>query len=1001
MRMFYQALPDYRALVIENERDFRTELVYLIESLDMGFSVIDEASDYEEALQLLDSGDYDLLITDINLTDAATFQVGDRDGIALANYARQNCKIPSIFLTAFADYDTEVVKKAAASDPIGFIRKQGSEIGEEVQVLITLALRRLEQSRRERELTLQLESVVKHIGEALLYINDDGLIIDFNDDAATLLGQRPDALIDQHWEDVVRLETTEGVGEQPLRSIINAGLSARLPFLALRQPDGSSALVSIYVALTEHLRQECTMLVIKDLQKDRTFLEPSHLETGSTIAMFGLVPAATNTAFDPVQQKISLLRLQSALLTRIRASDSARKGTTTSVALFLPDTDEGSGLTIVRSLVFDLEVEFARQNSPMHVYAGLAHRGADQSINATVATAIDALDRAQSGLRERVLGASALTQVRDEEYHSHSTDAESSFLSQAFAVTERTLAAPMSDVTSTEALSAVLAAALEEIESLSFFGLYISTTNDGGHWFCLRQRGPKGAFVACDLSALPDQIAKQIVRQHRSAPLAVSTLSLSDANVILCSLRQADQLLGQLFIVSSMPALTDRVFTMSEAQIAGVWGRYLGQLLLQCADYHQLKAPKNPQNQADYNLYALADATQELATVRLLLNTDTPIALVGSSGMAVEQLLIHAAETVTPPLANGLRVIDHKEWDSGVGEVDAEPFIRLLQTQESTLLVVQDPDRLPLELQSVLGEAMLSRQIWSNGAAHALPRLRFAVSLSQPPLALCNEGRLHERLASALGAGVVTLPTISGDADHAIRWAEKILAAENQLTNSRRRFDDGALSAISSHSWGGNIEELQARIRTAIARSPRQAIGALDLDLYRLRAVDQDSNALGMSGNSPAILSEKADYAIEAALEIAIQMVDPPPVGEWLEDELTDALLDAHEGDSDPVARSAEALNIDARVFNAWLKRSSQSAAERQAAPFWLNTRLTLRPGYDTAGRLEAVLRGQARDLVLQKLILGAYRAPRERILQIAGCSLEDYLEVLNRVSRL
>lgn len=280
--MYRQTPPEYHALVVENERDIRNELIYTIESLDLGITVVDEASDYDSAVELLDEQLVDLLITDINLLDAPRFEVGVRDGTALALYAREKHGIPTLFLTAFADYDPEVAIRAAASDPVGFIQKQGDGIEAETRALMTLALRRLERLRREHEHAEQLAKIVRHVGEVLIYLDEDGRVLDFNLRAAELLGLEPEDLIDQHWDDILPLDRRHPDADT-LASLINRPDGGSYLITTLRRAEGTPIVARVTALETEHHRQWCTLLLIKRQEREEASGD-SALPLGAVVA---------------------------------------------------------------------------------------------------------------------------------------------------------------------------------------------------------------------------------------------------------------------------------------------------------------------------------------------------------------------------------------------------------------------------------------------------------------------------------------------------------------------------------------------------------------------------------------------------------------------------------------------------------------------------------------------------------------------------------------------
>ncbi|MFT7287900.1 MAG: DNA-binding NtrC family response regulator [Halieaceae bacterium] len=395
MALFRKSPPEYLALVVENERDFRADLVYTVETLDIGISVRAEASSFEDALEQLHNAKFDLLITDINLTDEARFTVGVRDGIELARYAREHCNIPTIFLTAFANDDPDVVSQATACDPITFIQKQTGGIGSQTRDMICLALRRMELIRRERETARQLQAVIGHIGKALLYIDSVGHIFDFNDGASALLEQPGEALIDQYWEDVIRIETFSGIDLHTLRTLIASRQSARLPAVAIKLLSGRSLLSSLYAAPAEHHRERCMLFVLQDLQDDVDQMAAIEIEPGDTLALVGLTMRSDEVGFDPVQHRLIMQELQAAILTRTGSEDSVNRSVSNSIGVVLRASDEVNSLWRINALIAQLHAQLIKRYPAMHLYAGLASRSAQRSLNATVAGALDALDQAQ------------------------------------------------------------------------------------------------------------------------------------------------------------------------------------------------------------------------------------------------------------------------------------------------------------------------------------------------------------------------------------------------------------------------------------------------------------------------------------------------------------------------------------------------------------------------------------------------------------------------------
>jgi DNA-binding LytR/AlgR family response regulator len=81
---------------------------------DIGYEVSGDAMSAEEALAVLEKGDTDLAMLDINIK-------GDKDGIWVAEQIRKKYKIPFIFLTAFSDAVS--VEAASRTHPAGYLVK--------------------------------------------------------------------------------------------------------------------------------------------------------------------------------------------------------------------------------------------------------------------------------------------------------------------------------------------------------------------------------------------------------------------------------------------------------------------------------------------------------------------------------------------------------------------------------------------------------------------------------------------------------------------------------------------------------------------------------------------------------------------------------------------------------------------------------------------------------------------------------------------------------------
>lgn len=101
-----------RILVVEDE--FVTLDTICDELEEIGYDISGAAMKAEEAIEILEKKDTDLVLLDIQLK-------GDKNGIWLGKQIQAKYKIPFIFLTAYSDSKT--VKEAAETNPSAYLVK--------------------------------------------------------------------------------------------------------------------------------------------------------------------------------------------------------------------------------------------------------------------------------------------------------------------------------------------------------------------------------------------------------------------------------------------------------------------------------------------------------------------------------------------------------------------------------------------------------------------------------------------------------------------------------------------------------------------------------------------------------------------------------------------------------------------------------------------------------------------------------------------------------------
>ncbi len=171
-----------RILVVEDEVVIALDIGQQLR--EMGYAPVGHATHGEQAVALAAELRPDLVLMDIQLA-------GAMDGISAAQAIRAEFGLPVVFVTAFAADET--LARAQLTEPYGYILKPYSE--REMRTVIEMALykhradRRLQQSLDlQRESALQTQAILDNMSDALVTIDEQGLIESFNLAASAVFG---------------------------------------------------------------------------------------------------------------------------------------------------------------------------------------------------------------------------------------------------------------------------------------------------------------------------------------------------------------------------------------------------------------------------------------------------------------------------------------------------------------------------------------------------------------------------------------------------------------------------------------------------------------------------------------------------------------------------------------------------------------------------------------------------------------------------------------------
>ncbi|HEX8269608.1 MAG TPA: response regulator [Flavobacterium sp.] len=143
-------------LVVEDELIISHDMCSML--IKMGYDVIGDAMDYDEAISLLEKQTPDLILLDINLN-------GRRDGIDLATEINRRFQIPFIFTTSHSDPAT--LQRARETNPVNYLVKPFKQ--EQLYTAIEMGLSNAGEKDRSKE---SAESDGPILIKGVLFIKD-------------------------------------------------------------------------------------------------------------------------------------------------------------------------------------------------------------------------------------------------------------------------------------------------------------------------------------------------------------------------------------------------------------------------------------------------------------------------------------------------------------------------------------------------------------------------------------------------------------------------------------------------------------------------------------------------------------------------------------------------------------------------------------------------------------------------------------------------------------
>ena len=195
-------MPKANILIVEDEAVVAADLAGKLERA--GYRSIGIACDGEDAVETAKALVPDLVLMDIRLA-------GSIDGIKTAERIQAFRNIPIVYLTAHSDMAT--LRRAAATEPFGYILKPFEE--RDVTTQIEIALFKHQAERRLRESEERYRKLVETAMDSIITFDHAGLILSCNAATEHMFGYRSEEMVGRNISMLLPAWFAEGGDESP------------------------------------------------------------------------------------------------------------------------------------------------------------------------------------------------------------------------------------------------------------------------------------------------------------------------------------------------------------------------------------------------------------------------------------------------------------------------------------------------------------------------------------------------------------------------------------------------------------------------------------------------------------------------------------------------------------------------------------------------------------------------------------------------------------------
>jgi PAS domain S-box-containing protein len=204
-------------LIVEDDRVVARDIAQQL--VRIGHTVVGMTGQDAEAVRLASAARPSIVLMDIRLEDGI-------DGIEAAQKIREQCRIPVVFLTAYADDET--VQRASVTEPFGYLIKPFED--SQLRTVIEMALYKHAAEAKLRDSERRYATTLSSIGDAVIATDVRARITFMNPVAETLTGWPQQEAMGRPLPEVFRIinEETRQTVEDPAGKVLRLGIQVGL-----------------------------------------------------------------------------------------------------------------------------------------------------------------------------------------------------------------------------------------------------------------------------------------------------------------------------------------------------------------------------------------------------------------------------------------------------------------------------------------------------------------------------------------------------------------------------------------------------------------------------------------------------------------------------------------------------------------------------------------------------------------------------------------------------